>query len=206
MFNSIKEKVSGEIIEKKSRFIANIFYIESEIEAEDIIKDIKKQYYDARHNCFAYRIDKENISKFSDDGEPSGTAGVPILNILKGRNLSNILVIVTRYFGGILLGTGGLVRAYSDATIEALKNADIVTKIYGKVIKLELEYKNLKSVEYYLKKEKINIVDKKYGEKIDLSIEVTKEEIEKINNMIDNKIILVDKIEVIEEKYISKNV
>ncbi len=206
MFNSIKENVSGEIIEKKSRFIANIFYIESESEAEDIIKEIKKEYYDARHNCFAYIIDRENISKFSDDGEPSGTAGVPILNILKGRNLSNILVIVTRYFGGTLLGTGGLVRAYSDATIEALKNADIITKIYGKVIKIELEYKNLKSLEYYLKKEKINIVDIKYSEKIDLSIEVTKEEIKKINNMIDNKIILVDKIEVIEEKYISKNV
>ncbi|MCI8964961.1 MAG: YigZ family protein [Clostridia bacterium] len=206
MFNSIKENVSGEIIEKKSRFIANIFYIESESEAEDIIKEIKKEYYDARHNCFAYIIDRENISKFSDDGEPSGTAGVPILNILKGRNLSNILVIVTRYFGGTLLGTGGLVRAYSDATIEALKNADIITKIYGKVIKIELEYKNLKSLEYHLKKEKINIVDIKYSEKIDLSIEVTKEEIKKINNMIDNKIILVDKIEVIEEKYISKNV
>ena len=206
MFNSIKENVSGEIIEKKSRFIANIFYIESESEAEDIIKEIKKEYYDARHNCFAYIIDRENISKFSDDGEPSGTAGVPILNILKGRNLSNILVIVTRYFGGTLLGTGGLVRAYSDATIEALKNADIITKIYGKVIKIELEYKNLKSLEYYLKKEKINIVDIKYSEKIDLSIEVTKEEIKKINNIIDNKIILVDKIEVIEEKYISKNV
>ena len=137
MFNSIKENVSGEIIEKKSRFIANIFYIESESEAEDIIKEIKKEYYDARHNCFAYIIDRENISKFSDDGEPSGTAGVPILNILKGRNLSNILVIVTRYFGGTLLGTGGLVRAYSDATIEALKNADIITKIYGKVINIE---------------------------------------------------------------------
>ena len=197
MFNSIKENVSGEIIEKKSRFIANIFYIESESEAEDIIKEIKKEYYDARHNCFAYIIDRENISKFSDDGEPSGTAGVPILNILKGRNLSNILVIVTRYFGGTLLGTGGLVRAYSDATIEALKNADIITKIYGKVIKIELEYKNLKSLEYHLKKEKINIVDIKYS---------AKEEIKKINNMIDNKIILVDKIEVIEEKYISKNV
>ena len=206
MFQTIKSCVEAEITEKKSKFICHAYHVESVDEAEEILRNLRKEYHDARHNCFAYRVIKDDVSRASDDGEPSGTAGMPMLNILNGNNLSNILVVVTRYFGGTLLGTGGLVRAYSDATIEALKNADIITKIYGKVIKIELEYKNLKSLEYHLKKEKINIVDIKYSEKIDLSIEVTKEEIKKINNMIDNKIILVDKIEVIEEKYISKNV
>lgn len=206
MFKTIKEDVSGEIIEKKSRFIANIFYIESEEEAEVIIKNIKKKYYDARHNCFAYRIDKENISKFSDDGEPSGTAGAPILNIIEGKELRNILVIVTRYFGGILLGTGGLVRAYSDATTEALKKANIIKMIYGKIIRLEIEYKDLKTIEYYLKREKINISNVEYKDKISLKVEVTEEDTKKIENMINNKIILANNIEIIEEKYITKNI
>ena len=162
MIKTIKENVSGEIVEKKSRFIANIFYIETEEEAEEIIKQNKKKYYDARHNCYAYRINKDNISRFSDDGEPSGTAGAPMLNILEGRDLSNILVIVTRYFGGILLGTGGLVRAYQDATRDALNNATLVSKVYGNITDLEVEYKDLESIKYYLKNESINIININY--------------------------------------------
>lgn len=204
MFNTIKENVTGEIVEKKSKFIANIFYIESIEEAEEIIKDIKKKYYDARHNCFAFRIDNGNISRFSDDGEPSGTAGAPILNILEGRNLSNILVIVTRYFGGILLGTGGLVRAYSDATIAALEKATIVNKVLGKVIVLEAEYKELENIKYYLKNEEINLVDIDYKEKIYIKMEVTKEELEKIEELVQNRSLNINKINVLEQKYILK--
>jgi len=105
MFKTVEEDVSAEIVEKKSKFIANVFYVESANKAEEIIKNTKKKYYDSRHNCFAYRIySKEGmVQRFSDDGEPSGTAGAPMLNILESKNLSNILVIVTRYFGGILL-------------------------------------------------------------------------------------------------------
>ena len=112
-FYTVKENIETEIIEKKSRFIANIFYIESIDEAENIIKSIKKKHYNARHNCYAYRIIQNGkiIDRFSDDGEPSSTAGAPILNILVKKNLVNVLIVVTRYFGGILLGTGGLVRA-----------------------------------------------------------------------------------------------
>ena len=115
MIQTIKENASCEIVEKK--FIANVFYVESKEEAEDFIKQIHKQYHDAKHHCYAYRISsKENIiEKASDDGEPSGTAGAPILTILSKNHLANVLVIVTRYFGGILLGTGGLVKAYSKA-------------------------------------------------------------------------------------------
>ena len=130
MFKTIKENVSAEIVEKKSKFIANIFYVETREEAESIIKDINKKYHDARHNCYAYRIYSESgiIEKSSDDGEPSGTAGAPMLTILSKNNLANVLVIVTRYFGGILLGTGGLVKAYSSATTVALENANVIEK------------------------------------------------------------------------------
>ena len=127
MYKTIKENVSAELVEKKSKFIANLFYIESREEAEDIIKMQKKKYYDARHNCYAFRVLGEDgiIEKSSDDGEPSGTAGAPMLNILSKMEITNVLVIVTRYFGGILLGTGGLVKAYSNSTKLALEKAEI---------------------------------------------------------------------------------
>ena len=105
MFKTIKESVSCEIVEKKSRFIADLFYVESKEEAEEKVKEIKKKYFDAKHHCFAYSIYTENgrLDRFSDDGEPSGTAGSPMLNILTSNNLCNVVVIVTRYFGGVLL-------------------------------------------------------------------------------------------------------
>ena len=122
-FVTIKDNVQFELVEKKSRFIANLFYVESTQEAENIIKDIRKKYYDAKHNCIAYRIIDNGriVEKASDDGEPSGTAGAPMLNILQKNNLANVLIIVTRYFGGILLGTGGLVRAYSARFIRNIR-------------------------------------------------------------------------------------
>ncbi|MBR3697653.1 MAG: YigZ family protein [Clostridia bacterium] len=105
MFKTIEKAISNEIVEKKSRFITNIFYIESKEEAEEKLLEIRKKYYDAKHNCFAYRVYEENkiYERFSDDGEPSGTAGSPMINILKSNNLCNILVVITRYFGGVLL-------------------------------------------------------------------------------------------------------
>ena len=119
----VMEKGIGEIIEKKSRFIAHVLNVETEEQAQDYINKLKKKYWDARHNCYAYVIgDKGEIKKFSDDGEPSGTAGKPILDLIESRELTNCLVVVTRYFGGILLGTGGLVRAYQGATIEGFNN------------------------------------------------------------------------------------
>ena len=118
MFKTIENDGEADITEKKSKFIANVFYIKSITEAEEKIKQIKRKNNTARHHCYAYRIanDTEIISKSNDDGEPAGTAGMPILNILEKNDLVNIVVIVTRYFGGILLGTGGLVKAYSEST------------------------------------------------------------------------------------------
>ena len=133
-FITIKENIQAEIVVKKSKFICNLIKIETQEEAEDIIKQIKKKYYDARHNCVAYRVIKDEriIERSSDDGEPSGTAGGPMLNILQKSDFCNVLVIVTRYFGGILLGTGGLVRAYSEATIDAINNAEKIKFIRSK--------------------------------------------------------------------------
>ncbi|MBR4314635.1 MAG: YigZ family protein [Lachnospiraceae bacterium] len=152
----ILENTTAEIVEKKSRFIANIFYVANVEEAEEKLVEIKKKYYDAKHNCFAYviGINGEQV-KSSDDGEPQGTAGHPMLDILKGNELTNCIAIVTRYFGGTLLGTGGLVRAYSDSLKAAIANAklaeiknsyevsfDVSYDDYGKIEKLIQNYNN----------------------------------------------------------------
>ena len=183
-FNTIKENIKTEIVVKKSKFICNLIKIESQQEAENIIKQIKKKYYDARHNCIAYRViqDEKIIEKASDDGEPSGTAGAPMLTILQKNDLCNILAIVTRYFGGILLGTGGLVRAYSDVTIEAINNSEKIEKCMGQEAEIEVDYNNLDSFKHYCKKnnifinnfetKKINLINLKFLSKkiIDKSI------------------------------------
>ena len=151
MYKTIKNEVSAEITEKKSKFIANIFHISSVEEAEEILTKTRKKYNDARHNCFAYRIlkDGEVVYKSSDDGEPSGTAGAPMLNILEKEEIINVLVVVTRYFGGILLGTGGLVKAYSGALQKALSMSEYVDEQEGYEIELQLEYKDLNNLKYY---------------------------------------------------------
>ena len=142
VINTIEDTASGEFIDKKSRFIANIYRVESVEEAEKRIKEVKRKYYDAKHNCFAFSVLEENqlITRMNDDGEPSGTAGEPILNVINKNNLVNILIIVTRYFGGILLGTGGLTRAYTNASIEALNNAKILELESGAQVKVEIKY------------------------------------------------------------------
>ena len=181
MFFTIEEeKLEAEIVEKKSKFIGTIFYITSEEQAQEIIKKVKKQYYDARHNCFAYRVMTESgvVERFSDDGEPSGTAGGPMLNILARNNLCNVLIIVTRYFGGILLGTGGLVRAYSDATTKVIEGATLANETMGLEVEVIIDYNGLEMLKYYCKNNNINIVDTVYEDSIKCYIEVTKEELD----------------------------
>lgn len=206
MFKTISNDLEAEIIEKKSKFIANIFYVETREEAEEKIKEIKKKYFDARHNCFAYSIFTKDriIERFSDDGEPSGTAGAPMLNILSSQNLRNVVVIVTRYFGGILLGTGGLVRAYTGAVQEALKNVGIIEKYLGLEVKLEVNYPNLEKLKYYLKQNEIKILSSEYLENIKVLVEMSEE---KLNILLQNKDDLnfnLINIEKVKEKYIEK--
>ena len=207
MYNTILDNISFELIEKKSRFIASVFYIESKEQAENIIKELKKKYYDARHNCYAYRVIEENetYEKSSDDGEPSGTAGAPILNILQKNNLCNVIIIVTRYFGGILLGTGGLVRAYSNATIGVIEKSKFFEIELGIELKVEVNYSNYQSLQYYCYKNSINIIDSKYNENILVTLEMNDNVKERFINDINNRIISINKILNQNNKYIITN-
>ncbi len=168
--------------EKKSRFIANIFRVNNVEEAEKRLQEIRKKYYDARHNCYAYVIDEDGIQKkkFSDDGEPSGTAGSPILNVIEKNELCNVLIIVTRYFGGILLGAGGLVRAYTEAAAKAINETNILEKEEGYEIEIVITYQDLDKFKYYCTQNKIDIINIAYLENIICRIELTKEEMEKL--------------------------
>lgn len=208
MLKTIKENTSSEIVEKKSKFIANLFYVQSQEEAEEKIKEMRKKYHDARHNCYAYSImTKEGIiNKMSDDGEPSGTAGNPMLNIILKKELVNVLVIVTRYFGGILLGTGGLVRAYSDATLKAIEKVEFVIEQIGYELEITINYQELKKIEYYCEKNKLSIVNIEYGEKIKCNIEVTKEEKDKIVELKEEGTLKIEDYKIIKEKNIRKNI
>ena len=165
-FYTIDSSATAEIIEKKSRFIANAYNVESKEEAEEKIKQIKKKYYDAKHNCFAFSIIEENnvILKSSDDAEPSGTAGEPILNVIKKNNLKNILIVVTRYFGGILLGTGGLTRAYSNAASSVIEKCNIIKEEKGLEAIIELDYSENDKFKYYCEKNNIRITNIEYNE------------------------------------------
>lgn len=203
-FKAIKQNASAEIVEKKSRFIANIFHVESTDEAEEYIKQIKKKYNDARHNCFAYAIETSDggiAVKYNDDGEPQGTAGAPMLKIVLEKGLSNILVIVTRYFGGTLLGTGGLVRAYSGAVEEALLKTEIVEKAKGYEAELQVEYGDFDSLKYYLDKMNIKILRVEYLDKIVIIIDVLEEIWEEITNNYNSNYKL-SKYEIVKEKFV----
>lgn len=209
MFKTISEKeIQAEIVEKKSKFIANVFYVETTEEADEKIKQIKKKYFDARHNCFAYSIFTKNgvVNRFSDDGEPSGTAGAPMLNILNSKNLTNVLVVVTRYFGGILLGTGGLVRAYTGAVQEALNKTSQIQKELGLEAEINVSYPDLEKAKYYLKQKKIEISRIEYKENVEVFVDITENKYQELlNNVKDlNFEILYSKV--IKEKYIDENI
>lgn len=158
----------GEIVEKKSRFIAHVFPISEEQEALSHIERLRKEYWDARHNCYAYVIGERNeLQRFSDDGEPQGTAGKPILEVLLGEEIHNCLVVVTRYFGGILLGTGGLVRAYQSSTKEGLAQSLITKKYHGKKISIQTDYNGLGKLQYIMGQMDIAMLDTIYTENVE---------------------------------------
>ncbi len=176
-YNTVYIGGSGEVIEKKSRFIGEVFSVETEEEAIQYIDEVRKRYWDARHHCFAYILKGDQIiERFSDDGEPSGTAGKPILDVLKGDELKNVLVVVTRYFGGTLLGTGGLVRAYTLATREGVNHSTIITKTLGVKLKIGTDYTGLGKIQYLFAQKSIPILDTVYAEEVFITIIVPVEE------------------------------
>ena len=201
---TIKEHAQSEIVEKKSKFIANIFFVENVEEAENKIKETKKEYHDARHNCSCYRVIEEGkiVEKQSDDGEPSGTAGGPMLNILQKRDLVNVVAIVTRYFGGILLGTGGLVRAYSDATQKAIDSAEKCEIILGVEYEVKVDYSNLEKLKYYAKMNNINIINTEFQKDIICTLQIANENESKFLGDIEKKNLSIIEYKKICEKYI----
>ena len=207
-FITIQENVQAEIVEKKSKFIANLIYIEKVEEAEDVIKNTKKKYFDAKHNCIAYRVVEDNqiIERSSDDGEPSGTAGAPMLTILQKNNLANIVVIVTRYFGGILLGTGGLVRAYSDSLLKAISSSKLCKKCLGVEMEVVLEYSNYENFKYYCKNKEISIVDVQYAEEIVCKIELEDDKRMQLLEDFETKKVMIQNLKDLSQKYISKSI
>jgi uncharacterized YigZ family protein len=177
-----------EIEISKSKFIASSFPIQTQDQAIDLIEEISIQYKDATHNCYAYVVSNDTlVEKFSDDGEPSGTAGLPILQIIKNKELVNTLIIVTRYFGGIKLGKGGLVRAYSKAALETILDAKIVTMKKHSIYKLTIDYSYKKILDKIVSEQNLSIDNLNYSDKItlEIAVEIDKEDkiLSKLNNV-----------------------
>lgn len=182
-YKIITEGGTGEIVEKKSRFIAAAIYVENQQEAEEKLADISKKYWDARHNCYAYVIGVNGeISKCSDNGEPSGTAGKPILEVINGSGLTNILVVVTRYFGGVLLGTGGLVRAYTQAAQAGIAAAKVGEMVYSQLLTLEVGYNMINNVKYFLSQNGISISAERYEIGVQYDICVREADVQRIKD------------------------
>lgn len=207
-FKTVLKSETAEVLEKKSRFISYVYHVEDEENIEKLIKEMRRKYHDARHVCFAWRIIKDGqvIERASDDGEPSGTAGAPMLSILKKENLCNILILVIRYFGGILLGTGGLVRAYSEATQKVIEKSEIVIMTNGVEIEVKLEYSNLDIFKYYCKNNDINIINIQYLNDIIIKVEMETYVKDKMLKEFETKTLKIKEYKIIGEKYIAKNV
>ena len=180
-YKVVTKEGTGEIVEKKSRFIGSSYIVESVEDAEKKIAEVSKKYWDARHNCYAYVIGKNSENtRCSDNGEPSGTAGKPRLEVITGAGLTNTLVIVTRYFGGVLLGTGGLVRAYTQAAQAAIAASETGEMVYARQLTVEVAYNMINNVKYFLEQNKISISDPRYTENVQYDICVKEEDKEKI--------------------------
>ncbi len=199
-YKTVYEGGQGEIEEKKSRFIATIRPVETEAEATSFIQEMKKKYWDARHNCSAYVVGadyvvgsvyntdtdhvvgsiyntgadhiigkNQEITRCSDDGEPSGTAGRPMLDVLQKEGIHNVAVVVTRYFGGTLLGTGGLVRAYQKSVQAGLAACVIIEKQSGEILKINTDYNGMGKIQYMLGNEQIEVMDIQYADAVEMT-------------------------------------
>lgn len=172
---------SDEIVEKKSRFIAHVFPVQTEEETLQIIEETKKKYWDARHNCYAFILgERGELTRCTDDGEPAGTAGRPILEVLTGAGLYNVLVIVTRYFGGTLLGTGGLVRAYTQAARAGVEASTVIEKIPGRRLQVQTDYNGIGKLQYITAQMGISVLDTQYTDQVLLSLMVPEDDCERL--------------------------
>lgn len=165
---TVSGEASAEYTEKRSRFIATISHCETEAAALAFINKMRSEYWDARHNVFAYSVEKGHIVRFSDDGEPHGTAGKPVLDVINGSGVTDIAIVVTRYFGGILLGTGGLVRAYSKSASDALAAANTVVMVPCTVLCTECEYSDLAKLTSLIEASGGAVEDTEYSDRVKL--------------------------------------
>ncbi len=176
-YKTVKQMATDEIVEKRSRFIADVKPIETEEEAVAFLEEIKKKYWDARHHVYAYVLEENNIQRYSDDGEPAGTAGVPVLDMIKKEGLSNLIVVVTRYFGGILLGTGGLVHAYSKSAKVGVEAAQPVTMTLCCEMTFDCDYSLLGKIQSEAMNKGYQISGTDYAENVKISVLVPVSEV-----------------------------
>lgn len=169
LYISVENKATAEITEKKSRFIANVCHVETEEEAMAFVDKIKKEHHSARHNVYAFILNN-GFKKYTDDGEPSKTAGLPILEMIEKQGITDVVCVVTRYFGGTLLGTGGLVRAYTESAKLGVESAGVVVMTECELIELSVPYSLLGSVEHLIKKASAICEDKLFGENITMTV------------------------------------
>ena len=175
----------AEIVEKKSRFIATVRPVKTEEEALAFLEEMKKKYWDARHNCYVYSIGmNREFTRCSDDGEPSGTAGRPMLDVILGEDIYNVAVVVTRYFGGVLLGTGGLVRAYSKAVQEGLAASKVILKQKGIALKITTDYTGLGKIQYIAGERNIPVLDSEYTDKVVMKLLVPVQDVGSVQKAI----------------------
>lgn len=178
-FQTIYEGGEAEIVEKKSRFIAHTYHVTTEEEVQEVLEKVRKEYWDARHNCWAYSIgEKQPALRCSDDGEPSGTAGKPMLEVLTGQELHNVVAVVTRYFGGTLLGTGGLIRAYTKSTQEGIKASTIIEKCLGQKMSLTCDYTTSGKIQYLTATDHIPVLDTIYTDNVTFEMIIPVEDVE----------------------------
>lgn len=184
-YKTIFKGGEGEIIEKKSRFIATVRLVESEEDALAFIEEMKKKYWNATHNCYVYSVGmNREFTRCSDDGEPSGTAGRPMLDVVLGEDIYNVACVVTRYFGGTLLGTGGLVRAYSKAVQEGLTNSTVIEKIHGISLEVKTDYSGIGKIQYIAGERKLPILDSQYTDRVVLTLLVPSKDQQEVEKAI----------------------
>ncbi len=168
-YRTVLQQAQAELVEKRSRFVATVKPVRTETEAVEFLESLKKQYWDARHNVYAYVLEENNIQRYSDDGEPAGTAGVPVLDMIKKEGLSNLIVVVTRYFGGILLGTGGLVHAYSKSAKMGVEAAKPVTMRLCREVIIECDYSYLGKVQNEIMEQGFRVSETEYADNVRVS-------------------------------------
>ena len=184
-YKTVYEDGEGELVEKKSRFIATVRPVKTEEEANQFVEEMRKKYWDARHNCWAFILgERQEFKRCSDDGEPSQTAGKPMMDVLTGAGLTDVAVVVTRYFGGTLLGTGGLVRAYSGAVQEGLKNSTVITKYLGVKLSVTTDYNGVGKLQYLFGQKEIPILSAEYTDKVVFTVLVESSRIQEIKKAI----------------------